>query len=245
MKKRLWLSIAGSLAASAVGSAAHAATVYNTSLASPGVYFGTGNSGQNFGWTVNTENGVELGLTTIHAFVGGLNPTTNNIYNVPTGNAGGAHTNRAYWNFDFSVNLLNSGLTIQNISATLTVLNIGNGLSVTGDPLLAFPDTQGWSGSSVDSPYTSTDIGFQNSENLVFSQFAGLSFDENANDTYLITLSLSDPDGLLDSVDEYVVAGTGATPLPAALPLFASGLGVTALLARRRKRKKPAAMAPV
>ena len=237
MKKRLWLSIAGVLAVSAVGSAAHAGTVYNTSLAPPGVYFGTGNSGENFGWTVNTANGVEVGLTTIQDFVGGLTPTANNIYNVPTGNAGPSHTNRAYWNFDFSVNLLNSGLTIQNTSATLSVLNIGNGQSVSGNPLLVFTDTQGWSGTAVDSPYKLTDVGFQNSENLVFSAFAGLSFDENANDTYLITLSLSDSDGLLDTVDEYVVVGTGATPLPAALPLFAGGLGAMGLLGWRRKRK--------
>jgi hypothetical protein len=38
-----------------------------------------------------------------------------------------------------------------------------------------------------------------------------------------------------------VTTGTGggpnlATPLPAALPLFAAGLGVVGLLARRRKR---------
>jgi probable HAF family extracellular repeat protein len=33
---------------------------------------------------------------------------------------------------------------------------------------------------------------------------------------------------------------TGAAPLPAALPLFASGLGGLGLLAWRRKRKNPA-----
>ena len=36
------------------------------------------------------------------------------------------------------------------------------------------------------------------------------------------------------------VAGTGATPLPAALPLFASGLGALGLLGWRRKRKAAA-----
>ena len=100
-----------------------------------------------------------------------------------------------------------------------------------------FTDTQGWSGTALDFPTNLTNVGFQNSENLVFGAFAGLSFDENANDTYLITLSLSDSDGLLDTVDEYVVVGTGATPLPAALPLFAGGLGAMGLLGWRRKRK--------
>jgi hypothetical protein len=36
------------------------------------------------------------------------------------------------------------------------------------------------------------------------------------------------------------IAATSATPLPAALPLFAGGLGVLGLLARRRKRKTAA-----
>ena len=38
------------------------------------------------------------------------------------------------------------------------------------------------------------------------------------------------------------VAGTGATPLPAALPLFATGLGALGLLGWRRKRKNAAAI---
>jgi hypothetical protein len=236
MNRFRWGLVAALAAVSTVATAAHASTAYDTSLASPGLYFGSGNSGQNFGWTVNTVNGVELGLTTIHAYVGGLHPTVNNVYNVPTGDAGPAHTNRAYWNFDFSVNLQGAGLTIGDITPTLTVQNLGNGTQVSGNPLLAFNDTQGYGSSGVDSPYTSSDYAFQNSENLVFGQFAPLSFDENADDTFLITLALSGANGFIGSVSETVVVGAGATPLPASLPLFASGLAALGFLKRRKKR---------
>jgi hypothetical protein len=42
---------------------------------------------------------------------------------------------------------------------------------------------------------------------------------------------------------DFSFSGASATPLPAALPLFASGLGVFGLLARRKKRKAAAALA--
>ena len=38
-------------------------------------------------------------------------------------------------------------------------------------------------------------------------------------------------------MDDITLNGGTATPLPAAFPLFAGGLGVIGLLARRRKRK--------
>ena len=102
--------------------------------------------------------------------------------------------------------------------------------------MLAFPDTQGYGSGGVDTPYTSSDYAFQNSENLVFGQFAPLSFDENADDTFLITLALSGANGFIGSVSETVVVGAGATPLPASLPLFASGVAALGFLKRRKKR---------
>ena len=48
----------------------------------------------------------------------------------------------------------------------------------------------------------------------------------------------------LDNVNVDFVSGpTGATPLPAALPLFAAGLGAMGFLAKRRKRKNVAGLA--
>src|SRR4029077_5659332 len=48
------------------------------------------------------------------------------------------------------------------------------------------------------------------------------------------------------TLDSFTITNLGdviATPLPAALPLFAGGLGVIGLLARGKKRKAPAAVA--
>lgn len=48
----------------------------------------------------------------------------------------------------------------------------------------------------------------------------------------------------LDPTASIPLSGTGVVPLPATLPLFATGLGMLGLLGWRRKRKKAAAMAP-
>lgn len=235
-------------------SRANATVVDDTSLVSPpGVYYGSGNSGLNQGWTVSTQNGVELGLGVNNRGIGGVNPTPNtNVYNVNTGYStfitGACPANTcAIWNFEYSVNLLSSGLTLSDTTPTLTILNVGNHESVSFNPGTTILDNAGWTGSSVNQEPDvgnafGNDIGAQNSENLTFGFISALnpSFDFNplANDTYIITVSLLGPDNEdLGSVSEEIIAGTGATPLPAALPLFAGGLGMVGFFARKRKRK--------
>ena len=72
---------------------------YDTSLAAPGYYNGTGNANSNF--TVATNGNIELGLSAILRHVGPIDPGAgNNIYTVPAGNSGSL----ALWNFEFSVN---------------------------------------------------------------------------------------------------------------------------------------------
>ena len=241
--------LTGMIAAAAIAGTAHAGSVaHNSSLAAPGVYFGAGNEGTNHGWTVYTDGAIELGLTTIHRSVGAVDPTWNNVYNVPTGNnAPDGPTNRAWWNFDFSVNLDAGGagsLTLGDVTASLKVYDFLHNTVVTLDPFTAFDDNSAFDGTTtrngnVTTPAQSTDVGYQNSENLTFGQFSALGFDFDQNDTFRLTLSLFDLSGnSLGSVSEQVVVGTGASavPLPATLPLFASGLGVMGWFARRKRK---------
>jgi hypothetical protein len=225
LRKNLTVMFAGAMAVALAGSAS-ATTVYDTTLASPGVYWGTGN--QNAGFTVNTDpSGVELALGTIYRFVGAVHPspTTGSVYNVSTGTSGGL----ALWDFVFSINTSGGGLKLTDITPTLTILNVGNGQTGSANPLL-IPDN-----------FLNGTTGAQNAENLSFSFLqVPLGFDPLASDSYVLTLSavLNSTGASVGSVQETINA---TTPIPAALPLFAGGLGMIGLLARRRKRKTKAA----
>lgn len=230
--------------------AAQAGVVDDTSLADPGVYFGTGNGGTNHGWTVNTDGAVELGLVTIHRSIDLVNPTSANIYNVPTGPDGASV--RAWWNFNFSINLDVGGagtLNLGDVTPTLSIHDYLHGTTVTLNPLIAFGNdnsafdgTNTRNGNVAGQQATPTDVGAQNSENLTFSQFAALGFDYDVDDTFLITLSLLGPDDTdLGSVSEFTVVGEGTTtPLPAAVWMFGSVLAGAGGVAGWRKRRKAA-----
>ena len=98
----------------------------------------------------------------------------------------------------------------------------------------------------IPSPFPSTDIG------LEISDGTGGTGDHLS--LYIPPSSLTDAGGLIDggAFDHGALKGppigiTGGsiaeTPLPATLPLFASGLGALGLLGWRRKRKSTAALA--
>jgi hypothetical protein len=234
----LKLVAAGGVAASIAGTA-QAAVVYDTSLSDPpGFYNGSGNP--NEGFTVNTLGAIEIGLGVNNRFIGPVHPTNTNLYDVAVGFSSGSI---AKWNFEYSVNLGNSGLTLGDISALLTIRNLANLQTITFDPL-TIPDNAHYDGTTAfnGGGAVPTDIGFQNSENISFFSFLNPAFgwDPAANGSYLITLSLFDEAGApLLSVDEQI----NATPIPAALPLFAGGAGVLGFFARRRKNKNKAAVA--
>jgi hypothetical protein len=224
-------------AAVSISSAAQATLVYDTSLASPGFYNGSGNP--NEGFTVNTVNGIELGLGVNIRFVGPVHPTSSNVYDVAVGFS---TVPLAKWNFEYSVNLGNSQLKLGQVHTQLTITNLANFEAFSFDPF-TIPDNAHFDGTTTHNGGGAlpTDIGFQNSENLSFFPLGpAFGWDPTAGGSYLITLSLLDAAGApLLSVNEQI----NATPIPAALPLFASGAGLLGFFARRRKIKNKAAVA--
>ena len=219
--------------------------LFNTSLATPpGEYHGTGN--QNLGYTTVTTgtgvtgDGIELGLGVQTHGIGGnflAAPGTAN-YTVSAG-ATVAQPTLALWNFDYSVNLGNSGQTIASIlsNASLTVLNQTTGLSISFNPA-AISDNAGLhpgggtvNGSKAQGFAVGSDVGFQNSENLGFNldsaHNTAFAFDPFALDSYLITLNV---DGV--SVSETV----NAVPEPATWAMMILGFLGLGFMAYRRKQ---------
>jgi hypothetical protein len=222
---------------------AHADPVYNTSLASPGVYFGTGNS--NSGFTVDTENNVEIGLSAIDRYVGPITPD-GDLYDVPLGDAAPPNTGSA-WGVTFSINLRDGGgtLTLSGIDAVLTVTDVGTGFTASiPEFLTALADNTCYNG-SVDATCTSgSDYGVQNSEpGSLFSAIGDAGFSDQTGDTYEITLDVygcSDNDcktNLLvtDSIQ------IDAIPEPSALVILWTALAGLGLFRYRRRASRAVA----
>ena len=216
--------------------ASNADTVtYDASLASPGVYFGTGNI--NSGFTVDQSNNIELGLEAIQRYIGPVTPT-GSTYDVLTGDTTVPGKSGANWGFVFSVNLQAAGGSATfpgNYTVDLTMTDVGNGTTSSPFNLLSIPDNSYYGPSGVcngSACLSGNPYAFQNSEALSFPIIADLlndpGYDVNANDTFNFTLSVSQQGTILASDSITVVAGTGAQPVPepSSFPVLLAGLGL-------------------
>jgi hypothetical protein len=210
---------------------------YDTSLASPGYYNGTGNPNTNF--TVATESNLELGLEANLRFIGPVDPGAgSSTYLVPAGSTSGD----ANWDFLFSINTADgqgTASTLANYTFTMNIVDTT--ASTTGptfDPVTNLPDDSyyGPSGKTVGlATLVPADFGAQNAENLSFAGFLP-GFNPNAGDTYDITLNAYQGSTLVDS-DSITVEAIVPTPEPSAIILTASLLFfLVGILAKRRQR---------
>jgi hypothetical protein len=130
----------------------------------------------------------------------------------------------------------------------ISVTGTANGEAITGLSTYAFADNKLWYPASL----TSVDGGF--STPPTWLSISGISFTTASNTWnignyggYYLLDANSDPSGVLSGAvpgfNFSITEETSTTPLPAALPLFAGGLGLMGLLARRKKRKSSAATA--
>lgn len=234
----------------------HATILYNTSLLTPGTYYGTGNPNTN--WVANRTNGVEIGLQTLIRYTGSVAPTPANssIYYVPTGATTVAGKSGSAWGFAFSLNLGNTGLTLSDVSTSLQLQDVANGTTGAFDALL-IPDNYGYSSAGRDGGSTSNplnpliDYGVQNAETLSYASVVGAfgdaGYNMNQNDVYKFMFSVTCNAGTecagqqLASVNSTVIAGTGVSDVPEPPNVGIFGLGLVAMLGlglvgRRRVR---------
>ena len=209
------------LAALALASVSAQASTSYGNVAAPGVYFGGGNVNGN--WTIDTTNGIELGLRA-KTYQGATLDGSSGTYFADAG-ASPVRSDRAAWNYEFSVNIgahsFDEGLRFE-----LSVdhdRSAGTHFSLV-DPQLYWGDN------------AQVTNGFQNSQNVIFGDTPGGAFDVTQNGLYSFVLSAYDANnGLLARTSMNVQVG--AVPEPETYALMLAGLGLVGFIARRRSKK--------
>ncbi|HET6606965.1 MAG TPA: PEP-CTERM sorting domain-containing protein [Rhodopila sp.] len=224
-------------AAALLGLVGLAATANATPVPGPdqlteGVYYGNGNGGTNFNWTI-TNGTLELGLQGLIRTVGPITPD-GTVYQVSTGTAANGSQ---LWGFAYSAF---DSAGFDNVALSISILDVGKNSTQSFQPLLV-PDNGAIDGTPGD---TSSDClhssaaacasptGIQNAENPSFS-FVDAGYNPWVADSYVITLTATDPSG--NTQLGQVSITVNAVPEPVSLSLLGAGLVGMGVVRRRKK----------
>lgn len=238
----------------AFGAAAHAAPVNSTGNVTPGVIYGSGNA--NGAFTGEAQNNIEVGLRAHQRYPAAniFNYDGINTYVFDSTVLTTNPSNRSVFNFDWSINVGSTGLFLDDFSYVLSYDTdaSSNTVYASFDPFAGpgyFDHALGTSSTTAGTAVVASNISelilnmatntvAQQSTNLGFGTNLGvpLSADPDAPGIYnfkLEVFALNTSDLLASSE---ITVRVNPVPVPGALPLLASGIGVFGLMWRRRRR---------